>query len=210
VIETAEVDLIYDRQKELPLNIPPSVSVIGVGGVGSWVALDFALVGVKNIVLVDPDKIEASNLNRTPFKLSQVGKHKVQALMELVLERRDDVNIMPLPKAVEKLSREEKNIVKDTIVIDCRDTLEPVAGLPETPVTGGYDGLNITMMFSPKSEEIWGDEPVRYRTVPSYVVPPQFIASLVVNYILNNINLKDNITFNINEIYNLLLTLSKR
>jgi len=210
VIETAEVDLIYDRQKELPLNIPPAVSVIGVGGVGSWVALDFALVGVKNIVLVDPDKIEASNLNRTPFKLSQVGKHKVQALMELVLERRDDVNVVPLPKAVEKLSREEKNMVKDTIVIDCRDTLEPISGIPETPVTGGYDGLNITMMFSPKAEEIWGDEPVRYRTVPSYVVPPQFIASLVVNYILNNINLKDNITFNINEIYNLLLNLSKR
>ena len=207
-METAEA--IYDRQKELPLNIPPAVSVIGVGGVGSWVALDMALVGVRKLVLVDPDTIEASNLNRTPFKLSQVGQYKVQALMELVLERRDDVNVIPLPKAVERLSREEKNMIKDTIVIDCRDTLEPVSGIPETPVTGGYDGLNITMMFSPKAKEIWGDEPVRYRTIPSYVVPPQFIASLIVNYILNNISIKDNITFNINEIYNLLLNLSRR
>lgn len=40
------------------------VGIVGLGGGGSHVAQQLAHVGVGNFVLVDPDRIEASNLNR--------------------------------------------------------------------------------------------------------------------------------------------------
>lgn len=203
--------MIYDRQKELPLQIPHSATVIGVGGVGSWVALDLALVGVKKLVLVDPDTVEDTNLNRTPFKLSQIGEPKVQALMELVLERRDNIEIIPLQKWVEKLSVTEKKQVKNTnVVIDCKDNSLPIEGI-KTPITGGYDGKQITLFISPDPKKIWGDEPVTYRTIPSYVVPPQFLASLIVNYIVSGLNIPENyISINIDDIYEILINHDKK
>ena len=56
---------IYNRQQSLNLQIPESVSVIGVGGVGSWVALNLALVGVKKLILYDPDIIAVSYTHLT-------------------------------------------------------------------------------------------------------------------------------------------------
>ena len=40
------------------------VAVVGLGGVGSLVAEQLARLGVGNIVLIDPDEIESSNLSR--------------------------------------------------------------------------------------------------------------------------------------------------
>lgn len=63
-------DSIYDRQVRL-LSEPgqtllrrTKVGVIGVGGVGSWVVANLAHLGVGEIVVADPDRIEATNLPR--------------------------------------------------------------------------------------------------------------------------------------------------
>lgn len=40
------------------------VGVVGVGGTGSVVAQELALLGVRRFVLVDPDRLEATNRNR--------------------------------------------------------------------------------------------------------------------------------------------------
>ena len=63
-------DTIYDRQVRLlsesgqALLRNTKVGVIGVGGVGSWVVANLAHLGVGEIVVADPDRIEASNLSR--------------------------------------------------------------------------------------------------------------------------------------------------
>jgi Dinucleotide-utilizing enzymes involved in molybdopterin and thiamine biosynthesis family 2 len=97
-------DEIYQRQQELDLNPPKTITVIGVGGVGSWVALDLALAGVEKIYMVDHDHIETHNLNRTPFKESQVDQDKVTALTELVSERRIDAEPVPITDRIENLA----------------------------------------------------------------------------------------------------------
>ena len=63
-------DAIYDRQVRLlsesgqTLLRSTKIGVIGVGGVGSWVIANLAHLGVGQIVVADPDRIEVTNLPR--------------------------------------------------------------------------------------------------------------------------------------------------
>lgn len=64
---------INNRQKGLIGDFSEhSAIVVGLGGIGNWVALDLALVGMGTLILFDDDIVEVSNLNRTLFKLSHI------------------------------------------------------------------------------------------------------------------------------------------
>lgn len=66
-----------------------SVTVIGLGGVGSYAVESIARSGVGQITIVDHDKIEKSNLNRQiPALNSTIGKYKTEA----VAKRLKDIN----------------------------------------------------------------------------------------------------------------------
>jgi molybdopterin/thiamine biosynthesis adenylyltransferase len=41
-----------------------TVVIVGLGGLGSFAAMECAYVGVGNLILIDPDKVDDSNLNR--------------------------------------------------------------------------------------------------------------------------------------------------
>ncbi|HRI86547.1 MAG TPA: ThiF family adenylyltransferase, partial [Ignavibacteria bacterium] len=87
---------LYDRQCGIKSFSDKSAMVIGCGGVGSWIALDLALIGVGTIVLIDHDKLESSNLNRTLFRLGQVGSCKTHAVKELIAERRPNTVVLTI------------------------------------------------------------------------------------------------------------------
>jgi molybdopterin/thiamine biosynthesis adenylyltransferase len=56
------------------------VAVIGVGGLGSWIALGLGCAGVGRLHLVDGDSVELSNLNRQVlYGTADVGRPKVEA-----------------------------------------------------------------------------------------------------------------------------------
>jgi tRNA A37 threonylcarbamoyladenosine dehydratase len=58
-----------------------TVAVVGVGGVGSWVAEALARSGVAGLVLIDLDQVAESNINRQVQALgATLGQAKVQAL----------------------------------------------------------------------------------------------------------------------------------
>ncbi|MBU2043618.1 MAG: sulfur carrier protein ThiS adenylyltransferase ThiF [Candidatus Omnitrophica bacterium] len=69
------------------------VGIAGLGGLGSNCANSLVRCGVKNLVLVDFDKVEASNLNRQFYFLDQLGKNKVSALKETLLKINPGLNI---------------------------------------------------------------------------------------------------------------------
>jgi molybdopterin/thiamine biosynthesis adenylyltransferase len=55
------------------------VAIIGLGGTGAILAQELVHSGVRNFILVDPDVIEVTNLNRVPnAAASDVGKQKTE------------------------------------------------------------------------------------------------------------------------------------
>jgi sulfur carrier protein ThiS adenylyltransferase len=56
------------------------VGIAGCGGLGSAVAVSLARLGVGQLLLVDYDLVEPSNLNRQQFFVDQIGLPKVEAL----------------------------------------------------------------------------------------------------------------------------------
>ncbi len=70
----------YDYQLALR---QATVGLIGLGGVGSWLAYSLAMVGVGRIVGVDGDRVEVSNLNRQIlYRPQDVGKCKTEVAAE--------------------------------------------------------------------------------------------------------------------------------
>lgn len=176
---------VYLRQRELNLYMPESVTVIGLGGTGSWVALNLALVGVPNLILVDPDVLEDHNLNRTPYTRMQAcfGISKVAAVGALIKERRGAATALtlhnnPVEEVLGQIPWEQQDFV-----IDCTDTLSTKEHIfPQVPAGRylrlGYDGEGL--QFDATSVMPWGDQGAGYQVVPSFLCPPQFLACVAV------------------------------
>ena len=58
--------------------------VIGCGGVGFWLALSLAMMGVQDFILIDGQTIDNSNLNRLPVPQTWLGRNKAVALRKLI------------------------------------------------------------------------------------------------------------------------------
>ena len=56
------------------------VGIAGAGGLGSNAAVALARAGVGKLIIVDFDKVSASNLNRQYYFSDQIGLYKVEAL----------------------------------------------------------------------------------------------------------------------------------
>ncbi len=59
-----------------------TVGIAGCGGLGSNAAVALARVGIGKLILVDFDRVEASNLNRQYYFREQIGQPKVEALKQ--------------------------------------------------------------------------------------------------------------------------------
>ena len=69
------------------------VGLAGTGGLGSNTALMLARCGVEDLLLVDDDVVEPSNLNRQQFWPRHLGSPKVEALAELLRELNPDIRV---------------------------------------------------------------------------------------------------------------------
>mgnify|MGYP005990845209 CR=1 FL=1 len=68
--------------------------VIGIGGVGSWVAEALARNGIGNITLIDLDDICITNTNRQIHALAgTIGESKVEVMAERIKQINPDCNV---------------------------------------------------------------------------------------------------------------------
>ena len=63
-----------------------TASIIGCGGIGSWTSLLLARTGIGGIYSYDFDIIESQNMAGQLFRLQDLGKHKVDAMKEIIKE----------------------------------------------------------------------------------------------------------------------------
>jgi len=92
----------YARQTVLPEIGPEgqhrlsaaTVLVIGAGGLGCAVLQYLVAAGVGEIIVLDPDRVETSNLHRQPlYRMQDVGSSKVQAARAALLALNPEVRI---------------------------------------------------------------------------------------------------------------------
>ncbi len=97
------------------------VLVVGVGGLGCCAALYLTASGVGNIILIDSQKVELSNLNRQILHWTKdIGVPKIRSAIEKLRELNPEVNI----EGVMDVLNEENvyNYVKEVdLVIDGLD-----------------------------------------------------------------------------------------
>ena len=102
------------------------VCILGLGGLGSNVAVLLARAGLGSLKLVDFDIVEASNLNRQQYRISHIGMKKTEAIKTIIKEINPFVEIEVLNK---KIDRENiLSIVGDVeIVVEAFDVAETKA-----------------------------------------------------------------------------------
>ena len=199
------LERLNDRQKEiLPDLADKAALVIGLGGIGSWVAVDLALVGVGTIILYDNDKIELTNLNRTLFKQTQIGKYKTKAVAELIAERRLDILVVTFEEIFHSVYLKKFEDVD--YVFDCTDTTRLKDSIRDSGefedlnyVKLGYDGLDGTLSFNDFESGQWGEDN-SYSIVPSFFGTPQLLSALAVTEMLLNPKSKQTISLDMGDI----------
>ena len=61
------------------------VAIVGLGGIGSHIAQQLAYLGVQDLVIVDPDLVEETNLNRlVGATKNDVGKPKTEIIARMI------------------------------------------------------------------------------------------------------------------------------
>lgn len=75
------------------------IHIVGCGSVGSTLAENLARCGVTKMTLWDFDKVEAHNIVNQMFRQQDIGKLKVEALKDILMdinpEIKDDVELKP-------------------------------------------------------------------------------------------------------------------
>jgi molybdopterin/thiamine biosynthesis adenylyltransferase len=173
---------IYERQNLIEgLEIPEVASVVGCGGTGFWTALFLAMSGVEELILVDSDIVEVSNLNRLLLEENYVGKKKTEALKGLILgvrkQTRIEIHDMRIEKPLDcQVLRGEVFCCTDNLKsqqIICAYCKKNCLAYQRI----GYDGtiLNVSKTFPLSFKDSGSQE--GYTVTPSWVIPAVFAAA---------------------------------
>lgn len=78
------------------------VAIVGAGGIGAAVIPALAGAGVGALTIIDPDRVELSNLQRQPmYRSAEVGMAKVRLASDFVLARNPHVALTAVADRIE-------------------------------------------------------------------------------------------------------------
>ena len=100
-MDLSRVAMVIGKNK-LPVLGQARIAVVGLGGVGSYVAESLCRSGVGNLLLIDADKVAASNINRQlPALTSTFGRFKTEVVRQRLLDINPDCEIETVSKFYE-------------------------------------------------------------------------------------------------------------
>ncbi len=98
--------------------------VLGVGGVGSWVAESLARSGVGTITLMDLDDICISNTNRQIHTTKEtVGQSKIETMSQRLKNINPEINVKTIHDFLERDNIEKYITTEYSIVLDSIDSI---------------------------------------------------------------------------------------
>jgi len=92
------------------------VLIVGCGSGGGSVALQLVMSGLRNVTLIDNDVLKLENIIRHVCDRRFIGKRKVDALEDVLLDRNSSINIRKLDVDIMHFEDLESEIKNHTIV----------------------------------------------------------------------------------------------
>lgn len=111
-----------------------TVMVLGLGGVGSSCVTALARGGVGNLIILDKDTVEESNINRQFVAFySTIGRVKVDVMTELIKDINPDCQVIGKQVFLEKETVGDvlSQLPKPDYIIDCIDTVSQKLAVAE-------------------------------------------------------------------------------
>lgn len=114
-------ELLFGRESQQRLR-SLCVAIVGLGGLGSFVALELAYLGVGHLILIDPDQVEITNLNRllaaTP---TDIGRGKVTVYKDLIAQIDPTIQVDAFEQSI--IDRQAREHIKDAdVFMGCVDS----------------------------------------------------------------------------------------
>jgi adenylyltransferase/sulfurtransferase len=108
----------YEGQERL---LQARVLIIGLGGLGSPVAMYLAAAGIGQLVLVDFDEVEISNLQRQVVHgTADIGRPKVESARDTLQALNPDIAVSVINKKLDQAALAEA-VAGSDVVVDCSD-----------------------------------------------------------------------------------------
>ena len=77
------------------------IVLFGLGGVGSYIAEALARVGVGNLIIVDGDTVDITNINRQLIaNINTIGKNKAELMKDRISLINPSANVVAISKFV--------------------------------------------------------------------------------------------------------------
>ena len=96
------------------------VGIMGLGGLGSLVAIALARMGIGSLLLADYDVVEPTNLNRQQYFLDQIGQKKTAALGDILQRVNPHVSVTAIDR---RLVEEDIGVLFKNVhaLVECFD-----------------------------------------------------------------------------------------
>lgn len=138
------------------------VIVFGIGGVGSWVAECLVRTGIRDITLVDSDRVSTTNINRQmPATAATIGEIKTEAAKRRLLEINPEASIRTLALFYDSETAPTIDLTEYDYIVDAIDSLKDKALLILNATRSGrkfFSSMGAALKMDPqkiKVGEFW-------------------------------------------------------
>ena len=123
-----------EKQREIQ-NL--KAAIIGVGGTGSSVAVQLARMGAKELVLVDMDNVDATNVTRLHgSKTKDIGRSKVEVVADYIAGF-SKAKVTPIAFSITDADKQPQiisHLLDSDVIFGCTDTLASRAVLNDVSI----------------------------------------------------------------------------
>ena len=102
-----------------------TIVIVGLGGVGGYATESLVRSGIDNLILIDFDKIDITNLNRQIItNQDNIGEYKVDIMKERIIKINPDCNVITYQAYLNKDNIDILKKHKIDYIIDACDSIE--------------------------------------------------------------------------------------
>jgi len=135
------------------------VIIFGIGGVGGAVAHMLVRSGIKNLTVVDFDKVDVTNINRQLVATyNNIGRLKVDVFEEQAKQINTNINIKLFATKLDEVNVDSFNLEKYDYIIDCIDDIPAKKALIKAA-----KGLNVPILCAMGAGN-------RYKDIPTFEI----------------------------------------